>query len=78
MISKCANSDCSATYRFRTGRLFHLHHKGKKPANTHPIQHFWLCSSCSKSFKIEEHDGHFKVMCIDKSHPTPMKMSTHD
>ena len=77
MISKCANPDCSVAYRFRTGRLFHLRHKGNVPANIHPVRHFWLCSSCSKSFKIKEQDSHFRVMSADKSPPTSKKMSAH-
>jgi hypothetical protein len=54
MISTCANPDCKTTFDYRHGRFFRFHKASeadKKP-NTHCVQHFWLCGSCSAEFTL--------------------------
>lgn len=53
---KCANPECSASFHYKEGQLFRLHlsHKdGEPPPNTHSVQHFWLCNTCSESYTLE-------------------------
>jgi hypothetical protein len=60
MVSKCANPSCAATFDHREGRLFRFPKRpieGSRPANTHAVQHFWLCGSCIQDYQLEYHDG---------------------
>lgn len=53
MISSCANPACQVPFDYHQGDFFRFHkaHRpGEKPPNTHSVQHFWLCSKCSKQF----------------------------
>lgn len=55
MLSQCANPDCTATFDYHQGRLlcFHKHHAAAAPpANSHSVQHFWLCHSCDELFTL--------------------------
>lgn len=53
MIEKCANPECSEPFYYGLGRLYFspksLDDKSP-PANSHGVEHYWLCESCSKSF----------------------------
>jgi hypothetical protein len=54
MISRCANPVCLAKFGHREGRLFRFPKRAKdQPANTHAVQHFWLCGACSKLYSLE-------------------------
>jgi hypothetical protein len=54
MISRCANPACLAEFAHRKGQLFRFPKRAKdRPANTHSVQHFWLCANCSKSYTLE-------------------------
>ena len=56
MISKCANPDCAIPLDYRQGRFFRFyksHPEGAEPANTHSVQHFWLCELCSGVYTLE-------------------------
>jgi len=56
MFSQCANPVCGLAFDYRQGRLFRFHknHDAGKPApNTHSVQHFWLCGTCSQQFTLE-------------------------
>jgi hypothetical protein len=65
MIVKCANPNCTAPYEQRTGRLFYLRHpKSNAPANAHSVHHFWLCKSCSTSFKLEYREGRAALIAL--------------
>jgi len=60
MITKCANPNCSAAFDHREGRLFRFPKSPSKegcPANTHAVQHFWLCATCFQTYSLEYHDG---------------------
>ena len=57
MVSKCANPQCSSTFRYlHEGRLFHvpLRSIGKtetgRPGSA--MEYFWLCAECSRSMKL--------------------------
>ena len=53
MVEKCANPECSKPFYYGLGRLYFspkpLADKSP-PANSHGVEHYWLCESCSKSF----------------------------
>ena len=70
MILKCANSECQATFDdYRQGRLFRFHRshpKGRAPANTHYVQHFWLCNGCSETYALEYCRGRVKLTIRDR------------
>ena len=54
MISRCANPACLAEFHHREGRLFRFPKRAKGHcANTHSVQHFWLCGRCAKSYSLE-------------------------
>jgi hypothetical protein len=56
MVSKCANPNCSATFHHRQGRLFRFPKQpveDGRPANTHSVQHFWLCEACFSMYSLE-------------------------
>jgi hypothetical protein len=60
MVSKCANPSCGATFDHREGRLFRFPKRpidGGRPANTHSVQHFWLCGNCVREYLLEYQDG---------------------
>lgn len=55
MISKCANPSCSAAFDHRQGRLHRFpkcRAEDGPPANTHSVQHFWLCATCCKTYSL--------------------------
>jgi hypothetical protein len=56
MFSTCANPECRVSFDYHEGRFFRFHKShlpGEAPANTHSVQHFWLCGKCSKEFMLE-------------------------
>jgi len=60
MVSKCANPDCSARFHHQQGRLFRFPKQpveDGRPANTHSVQHFWLCDACFETYSLEYHEG---------------------
>lgn len=59
MVSKCANPNCSATFDHQQGRLFRFPKRpieDGRPANTHSVQHFWLCGNCYQTYSLEYHE----------------------
>jgi len=60
MFSKCANPDCPAEFDYHQGRFFRFpksHPEDEIPANTHCVQHFWLCEKCFREYTLEYKDG---------------------
>lgn len=54
MISRCANPACLAEFDHRQGQLFRFPKRANgRPANTHSVQHFWLCGQCAASYRLE-------------------------
>ena len=59
MFSRCANPDCLAPFDYHAGRFFRFHKEHRcdeRPANTHSVQHFWLCENCSGSMVLDYRD----------------------
>lgn len=57
MLSRCANPDCAVPFDHRPGNFFRFRRpraEGEVPANTHSVQHFWLCKSCSEIYTLEQ------------------------
>jgi hypothetical protein len=65
MVSKCANPDCSATFRyFHTGKLFQMEciagldrrrGMGQDPAYGKPLRRlefYWLCEECAQRMTL--------------------------
>jgi hypothetical protein len=55
MISKCVNPNCSAAFDHRQGRLHRFPRRRAadgRVANTHSVQHFWLCVACCKTYSL--------------------------
>jgi hypothetical protein len=70
MLSKCANSGCSALFRYLgEGKIFNL--ELAPPASIpgpqgetrvlHKVEHFWLCSQCMLSVTLIVENGQLIV-----------------
>lgn len=60
MVSKCANPDCSKMLmRMEGGRFFGFSTASKT------IEHFWLCSKCSKNFTLRQIEGRVELLRRD-------------
>jgi hypothetical protein len=59
MLSVCANPQCRAAFFSGEGRFFRfrLSHNDGNAANTHAVEHFWLCGKCSQRFTLGFRDG---------------------
>ena len=60
MVEKCANPECSRRFDFRQGRLYCRPMRtvdGSPPANSHGLEHHWLCELCSKTYGLERGAG---------------------
>ncbi len=60
MLSICANPECAVPFDYRRGRFFRFHRAplhGQVAPNTHSVQHFWLCKSCSDVYTMELASG---------------------
>lgn len=59
MLSKCANSSCSASFRYlEGGRLFRLDSDPSFKLPTRKMrEYFWLCSDCSASMTLRIGQG---------------------
>ena len=70
MFLKCSNPECQASFDdYRQGRLYRFHRshaKGRAPANTHFVQHFWLCNGCAETYALEYRRGRVKLTIRDR------------
>ena len=69
MVSKCANPDCSAQFRYlRNGKLFRIHNEmltaaeavaqnSLQQAATRRDRFFWLCNECAGKMTLVFEDG---------------------
>jgi len=67
MISKCANPECSAPFRYlRDGKLFRvdldqlestLPEQDDPAKKWHRMEHFWLCGRCAASLTLVAEKG---------------------
>ena len=56
MFSKCANPQCRAEFDYHGGEFFRFRRPladDGRPANTHSVEHFWLCGKCAASYYLE-------------------------
>jgi hypothetical protein len=56
MVEKCANPECSEAFDHLQGRLYCCPMQmlnGKSPANSHGVEHHWLCGLCSKTYTFK-------------------------
>lgn len=56
MFTKCANPECLQGFDYHRGRYFRFHQSQDSeevPTNTHSVQHFWLCETCSHDYILE-------------------------
>ncbi|MFZ0864358.1 MAG: hypothetical protein ABR881_17380 [Candidatus Sulfotelmatobacter sp.] len=80
MLAKCANPDCSATFRYlHEGKLFAIESKADSlhwgpPADpeyrgkSHSPLYFWLCSSCCYAMTVQS-DGDHGISVVRKRVP---------
>lgn len=60
MFSECANPSCKADFDYRQGRFYRFHKRpldDGQPANTHSVQHFWLCGNCCEIYHLQDAQG---------------------
>lgn len=60
MFSNCANPSCQAEFDYRQGRYYRFHRRpldDGQPANTHSVQHFWLCGECCETYHLKYAEG---------------------
>jgi hypothetical protein len=77
MLSKCANPDCSTTFRYlNEGKLYLIDSKAalvrhgvraglKYAGKSCSYEYFWLCSLCCRDMMIQI-DGHLEVKVARK------------
>ena len=56
MFSRCANPSCRVEFEYGKGQFFRFHKapgEDGRPANTHSIQHYWLCGECARTYCLE-------------------------
>ncbi len=72
MISKCANPDCTAGFRFQQGQLLRFQTNASEshaaPANSKSVRHFWLCKCCSETYRLEYRKGSGLLLVVRGSH----------
>ena len=57
MVSKCANPVCSRMLmRLDGGRFFGFHNREKSG-----IEHFWLCTTCSREYTLKLIQGRVEL-----------------
>jgi hypothetical protein len=60
MVEKCANPQCSKPFDCGQGRLYCCPMQlgdGSPRANSHGVEHHWLCGSCAKIYTFEPRPG---------------------
>ena len=67
MLDKCANSECLTPFDHNQGRYFCFRRAcavNEAPANTHNVQHFWLCGRCAETYTLQCHKEHGVVISL--------------
>lgn len=58
MSFECANPSCRVEFDYGQGQFFRFRKAPRmdgQPANTHSIQHYWLCRECARNYRLEYH-----------------------
>ncbi len=64
MISECANAECSRPFDHHEGRFFRFRQdtsERAQPANSHRVQHFWLCGNCAEKYTLQARPQTFGI-----------------
>ena len=73
VFPQCANSECTASFgKLREGNLFRfrcVHAAGDSPANSHSVEHAWLCAKCSESYTLEYRSNQTVLVSLAPSIP---------
>jgi hypothetical protein len=67
MLDKCANSVCSMPFDYKQGRYVRFRRAAavnEAPANTHSVEHFWLCGRCAETYTLQYHKEHGVVISL--------------
>ncbi len=69
MISKCVNPTCRIPFsHLREGRIITVDRVLSAAAvrrAEHPTEQYWLCGTCSKSFKVVVEDGRVSTVAME-------------
>ena len=53
MVSRCANPDCTAKFRYLSrGRLFHLYARIRGERSAFRRESYWLCDACAPRLTV--------------------------
>jgi hypothetical protein len=65
MVSRCANSFCSASFRYlHEGKLFCLEVASREPHSqaSRDVEYFWLCGQCATQLRVAVENGRAVVL----------------
>lgn len=63
MLTKCANPACPTPFRYlREGKVICVDSPSGTGSSRHPVEHFWLCGSCCKSYDLVARRGIVSVI----------------
>lgn len=71
MFSNCANPSCQAEFDYRQGRFYRFHRgplDDGQPANTHSVEHFWLCGECCETYHLKYAEGRGVLIELNVEH----------
>lgn len=71
MFSKCANPSCKTGFDYRQGCFYRFHRRpldDAQPANTHSVQHFWLCGECCETYHLKYAEGRGVLIELNFEH----------
>jgi hypothetical protein len=75
MFPQCANTECSAVFgNIREGNLFRFRRVQAgdgSPANSHSVEHAWLCAKCSKTLTVEFRNNQVVLFPLAPVVPAP-------
>ena len=75
MFPQCANTECSAVFgNIREGNLFRfrrVHAGDGSPANSHSVEHAWLCVKCCKTLTVEFRNNQVALFPLAPFVPAP-------
>jgi len=69
MFPKCVNPDCDRSFRkLNEGNLFRfrrIHQVNGSPANSHSVEHVWLCAKCCETYTLEYRNDQAVLVTLD-------------
>ncbi|MGD0908445.1 MAG: hypothetical protein ABSA96_12745 [Candidatus Acidiferrales bacterium] len=67
MLDQCANPECAIPFDYRQGLFYRFRRTcavNWAPANTHNVQHFWLCGRCAETYTLQFQKEHGVVISL--------------